>query len=89
VAGRFEAKQFFGKDGADAVVFHAESGASLEGVYEGEDVGAGDERFGVCTHEAGEGDEDAVDFGLLFFEEADELVVLLDGFEGFDVNGLA
>jgi len=27
-----------------------------------------------------------VDFGLLLFEEADELVVLLDGFEGFDVR---
>ena len=30
-----------------------------------------------------------MDLGLLFFEEADELVVLLDGFEGLDVDGLA
>ena len=30
-----------------------------------------------------------MDFGLLFFEEADEFVVLLDGFEGLDVDGLA
>ena len=34
-------------------------------------------------------DEDAMDFGLLFVEEADELVVLLDGFHGFDEDGLA
>src|ERR1700679_1210036 len=30
-----------------------------------------------------------MDFGLFFFQEADELVVLLDGFEGLDVDGLA
>ncbi len=38
---------------------------------------------------AGEGDEDAMNLGLLFFEEADQFVVLLDGFEGLDVDGLA
>jgi hypothetical protein len=43
----------------------------------------------VRADEARQGDEDAVDLGLLFFEEADELVVLLDGFEGLDVDGLA
>ncbi len=30
-----------------------------------------------------------MDFGEFFVEEADEFVVLLDGFEGFDVDGLA
>ncbi len=30
-----------------------------------------------------------MDFGLFFFEEADEFVVLLDGFERLDVDGLA
>jgi hypothetical protein len=30
-----------------------------------------------------------VNFGLLFFEQADEFVVLLDGFERLDVDGLA
>src|ERR1700732_2949870 len=38
--------------------------------------------------EAGEGDEDAVDLGLFFFEQADEFVVLLDGFERLDVDRL-
>ena len=38
---------------------------------------------------SGERDEDAMDFGLLVFDEADEFVVLLDGFEGLDVDGLA
>ena len=35
------------------------------------------------------GDKDAVDLGLLFIEEADELVILLDGLEGLDEDGLA
>ncbi len=47
------------------------------------------DRGGVFAEGAGHGDEDAVDLGLLFVEEADELVVLLDGFEGFDEDGLA
>ena len=33
--------------------------------------------------------EDAVDLALLVFEQADEFVVLLDGFQGFDEDGLA
>ncbi len=44
---------------------------------------------GVFAERASHGDEDAVNFGLFFVEEADELVVLLDGFEGFDEDGLA
>ena len=53
------------------------------------DAGSVDEALRVGTDQAGKGDEDAMDFGLLFFNQADELVVLLDGFEGFDVDGLA
>jgi hypothetical protein len=37
----------------------------------------------------GHGEEDAVDLGQFFFEEADELVVELDGFERLKIDGLA
>ena len=52
-------------------------------------AGAEVDRRGVLAESAGHGDEDAVDLGLFFVEEADELVVLLDGFEGFHEDGLA
>ena len=79
-----------GGEGGDAAIeVAAEAGAGLEAVNLREDVRAVDERLCVGGDEAGESDEDAVDFGLLFFEEADELVVLLDGFERLDVDGLA
>ena len=42
----------------------------------------------VAADLAGERDEDAVNFGLLFFDEADQFVVLLDGFERLNVDGL-
>ena len=37
----------------------------------------------------GEGYKYAMNLGLLFFDEADQFVVLLDGFERLDENGLA
>jgi len=37
----------------------------------------------------GERDKDAMNLGLLFFDEADQLVVLLDGFKRLDVDCLA
>ena len=53
-----------------------------------EDAGAEVDRGGVLAKRAGHCDEDAVDLGLLFVEQADEFVVLLDGLERFDEDGL-
>ena len=77
------------KGGADAVEGDGEAGAGEVGFDLGEDAGAEVDRRGVFAEGAGHGDEDAVNLGLLFVEEADEFVVLLDGFEGFDEDGLA
>jgi len=89
VAGQFEAETFRRKAGADAVVVHAEAGPGLERVHQRQDASAGDERFGVGSDEAGESDKDAVDLGLLFFEQPNQFVVLLDGFKRFNVDGLS
>ncbi len=43
----------------------------------------------IAAHLAGERHEDAVNFGLLFFDEAHQLVVLLDGFKRLDVDRLS
>ena len=42
----------------------------------------------VAAHLARERDKDAMNLGLLFFDQADQLVVLLDGFERLDVDRL-
>src|SRR5277367_548323 len=47
------------------------------------------DRFGVFADAAGHFEEDAMNLGELFVEQADEFVILLDGFQGFDVDGLA
>ena len=78
-----------GEGGAEAVELLGELGAGGERVELGEDVGGGDEGVGVLADGARHGDEDAVDLGLLFVEEAEELVVGLDGLHGFDEDGLA
>ena len=89
MAGGLEAEEVGGEDGGDTVEVAGEAGAGEEAVDESEDASAVDEGLGEDADLASEGDKDAMDFSLFFFEEADELVVLLDGFEGFDVDGLA
>jgi hypothetical protein len=43
----------------------------------------------VFADAAGHLQQDAMNLGELLVEQADEFVVLLDGFERLDVNGLA
>ena len=66
-----------------------EASAGEVGFDFGEDAGAEVDRRGVFAECAGHGDEDAVNLGLFFIEQANEFIVLLDGFEGFDEDGLA
>jgi len=46
-------------------------------------------RIGALAYVVGHFQEDAVNLGLLLVEQADQFVVLLDGFEGLDEDGLA
>ena len=78
-----------GERRAGALEVVGEAGAGEVGFYFGEDGGAEVDGVGELADGAGEGEEDAVDLGLLFVEEADELVVLLDGFEGFHKYSLS
>ena len=88
--GRRSRSQKIGGDGRrDAIVIAGEAGAGLESVDQSEHAGTFDKGNGKSADQSGERDEDAMDFGLFVFEEADEFVVLLDGFEGLDVYGLA
>ena len=89
MASGAQAETIWCDGGGYAVVVTGEAGAGQERVDESEDASAFDESCGIATYLASEGDEDAVNFFLLLFEEADELVVLLDGFERLYVYGLA
>ena len=47
------------------------------------------DRDGLLAESPRHGDENAMDLGLFLVEKAYELVVLLDGFQGLDEDGLA
>ena len=64
-------------------------GQNAPALHLGQDGSAQGEGVGVFRDGAGERDQNAVDFGLLFVEQADEFVVLLDGFHRLDEDGLA
>ena len=88
MAGGFEAQKI-GRDGwSDAVVVAGKAGAGLEAIDERKNARAFDESLSIAAHLAGERHKDAVNLGLLFFDEADQLVVLLDGFKRLDVDRL-
>src|SRR5215469_8425199 len=73
----------------DADVVFGEAGLGELKFEFGEHVGGGADGVGVLADTARHLDEDAVDLGLFFVEEADEVVVLLDGFDWLDVDRLA
>ncbi len=54
-----------------------------------EDIDGEEDGLGLLAEAGGHFQQDAVDLALLVFEEADEFVVLLDGFQGLDEDGLA
>src|SRR5216683_6053976 len=81
--------QLLRKDGADAIQSGGEACASEVGVDFGEDAGAEVDCCSVFAKRTCHCDENAMNLGLLFIEQADELVVLLDGFERFDEYGLS
>src|SRR5579862_648130 len=71
-----------------AVVVARKAGASQQAIHEREHAGALDQSIGKGTHLVRERDKDPVNLGLLLFEQPDELVVLLDGFERLHVDRL-
>src|SRR6266446_2287374 len=73
----------------DAVVVFGEAGFGELKFQFGEDVGSGQNRVGVFSNLARHLEEDAMNLGLFFIEQAHEFVVLLDGFERLDKDGLS
>ena len=89
MARGFEAQRS-GRDGRrNAIVVAGEAGAGLQAVNQREDARAFNQAMRIAADLAGERDKDAMNLGLLFFNQADQLVVLLDGFERLDVDRLA
>src|SRR6266481_7215455 len=72
-----------------AVVVFGEAGFGELKFQFGEDVGSGQNRVGVFSNLARHLEEDAMNLGLFFIEQAHEFVVLLDGFERLDKGGLS
>ena len=75
--------------GRYAVVVASKTGAGLQAIDEREDPRAFNESGGVAADLAGERNKDAMNLSLLFFDQAHQLVVLLDGFERLDVDRLS
>ena len=72
-----------------AVVVFGEAGfGELEFEF-GEDVGGGQNRIRVFADLARHFQQDAMDLGLFFIQQAHQFVVLLDGFERLDKDGLS
>src|SRR6185312_5446594 len=65
------------------------AGAGQQAINERKHARAGGQALRVHAHLPRESDENTMDFRLLFLEEADELVVLLDGFKRFHINRLS
>ena len=80
MAGSIETERVRSEDGSDAVEVARKTGAGEEAVDQSEDSSTVDQGLRVGADLAGEGDEDAMDLSLFLFEEADQLVILLDGF---------
>src|SRR6266702_3564826 len=74
---------------AGALILFGEAGLGKLQFEFAEDFDGGENGPGLLAEAGGHFKEDALDFALLFFEEADEFVVLLDGFERLDKDGLA
>src|SRR3977135_4635216 len=70
------------------VIFGEASFGELELEF-GEDVGSGQNRIRVLSDLARHLEEDAMDLGLFFIQQAHEFVVLLDGFERLNEDGLS
>src|ERR1019366_4279711 len=72
-----------------AVIVLGEAGfGELEFEF-GEDVGGGQDRVGVFSDVARHLQQDAMNLGEFFIQQAHQFVVLLDGFERLDKNGLS
>src|ERR1700719_2341136 len=81
--------QLLREAGADAVEGGGEARAGEVGFNFGEDAGAKVDGRSVFTERMGHGDENAMNLRLLFIEQADEFVVLLDSLQRFDEYGLS
>src|SRR5208282_2439368 len=73
----------------DAVVVFGEAGFGELEFQFGEDVGSGQDRIRVFSDLARHFQQDAVNLGLFFIQQAHQFVVLLDGFERLDKHGLS
>ncbi len=73
---------------AGALILLSEAGLGELQLEFAEDFDGGEDGLGLLAEAGRHFEEDAMDFALLVFEEANEFVVLLDGFEGLDENGL-
>ena len=88
MAGGFQAQQIGRNGRGHAVVVAGKAGAGLQAIDQRQHARAFDQAMSVAAHLAGERDKDAVNLGLLFFDQAHQFVVLLDGFQRLDVNRL-
>jgi hypothetical protein len=81
-------RQLSPKRGADAVERDGKASSSEVGFDLGKDAGTEVDCCSVLTECVGHGNENPVDLGLFFVEEANKFVILLNGFEWFDKDGL-
>ncbi len=75
--------------GSHAVVVAGKAGAGLQAIHQRQHARAFAQFVGIAAHLPGERHKDAMNLRLFFLDEAHQLVVLLDGLQRLDVDGLA
>ena len=74
---------------AGALVLLGEAGLGELQFELAENIDGDEDGLGLLAEAGGHFEQDAVNLALLVFEQADEFVVLLDGFQRLDEDGLA
>ena len=78
----------YSEDNRDAAIVFREAGFCKLQFQFRQDTGAGEDRIRIFSDTASHFQEDAVNLGLLFVQQANQFIVLLDGLQGLDENRL-
>ena len=84
-----DAKQFLSEIWRNAIVGARESCTRLQTVNQREHARTVDKAVRIARYLPGERNENAVNLLLLFFDEANKFIVLLDSFKRLNIDGLA
>ena len=89
MARRLKAQEIRGNCRCHAIEVACEAGASLQTIDQSEHTGAFHQVLRIASNLARERDKDAMNLRLFLFNQADQLVVLLDSFKRLNIDRLS